>query len=573
MSTGIGVAPRGELEYDKGRAVDWERSWRELERRRDDFEGNVIDWGSAYLNRHFIAEPADFHYAMTERVRKARRMVVAAPRWHAKTTILVLAYPLYELLHAGSANDAFILKASNPLADEWIEKISFELETNQMLQRRYRLKRGKTWRTTYPAELNFWVGYEGPENPGRHCEILGGGWGSGFRGKHPSIVVFDDPQDLGEVEGGQTDYLDRWWSGTVGGSTKPDSRVCLAGTLVGPDSLVCRYGGDGEEIPAREGWESMVLSCVVGAVQPSSCEDAQALLEDPKTEVLWPEARPRSFLLDKMLVDFKQHQHLFLLDFFNRKSSGEHTLLPESTVNKLGLWRDPETLRSGKMWLVGAVDPARALGKRNDWTAMAALGYYLDGPDKDKFRVIEIVRKRVKGKDRVDFVLDFILKWMFDTFVIETNAASDLPMIIEDRLKEMKRRIPLAEVEQTPETSKRDRFDEEAGVICEGRVLFNRDLSHDTKRELFRYPAAEHDDQWDAMAVALRWMRTNLRLASRGRIVEHDPDRRRGSAHFEDDKGILVWEKGKLRDTMRDLKSKEETELEINTKAWEEWDK
>lgn len=357
------------------------------------------------------------------------------------------------------------------------------------------------------------------------------------------------------------------------GGLPAESRAVLSGTLMDPRSVVCELGGDGEDRGPAPGYTSMIVSCVQGERQPTNREEAVEILSDPTTKVAWPEARPREWLLNKLTTDFATQPHLFILDFFNRTASSESILVSEADITRLEAWRTPESVRSGRMWIVCAGDPARGLGRRNCYSALAAIGYYLDGPDKDKFRVLEIAARKVASLERVRFFTDFGLYWRPSHYIIEINAASDLPLLMEQEMVKRKIMIPLVEIEQTPAASKEERIEEEAGLELAGRVLYSTDLPREHRQVLFKYPSCTHVDQRDVLAICLRWMRQNLHLASAGRIVVNDPEQRHGAdAVFPKDKGIFVFKNGKLCDTMRDVKTDEQRELEANQKSWEAWD-
>jgi hypothetical protein len=567
---GYPVRPDGDTEFRYDDVVDWDQVVKRISESKDRFRENLIDWGCYCLPRHFKSPPADFHYSAAKMLRTAHRSVWIAPRWHAKSTIAVLDDPLYECLERDLVDEFFIIKASNPDADEWIGKIAFELETNEALQYLYGIRKGTTWRTTYPSELTFHVDANGRK---KFCRILGRGWGRGYRGRHPQKVAADDLQDLNDVENPDLcARLDEWLVGTVMGGLPADARFGLSSTFMHPASVVSQYAGNGDERSAAEGWSAQIDSCVLGAPRPTSLEEAIAILENPKTKVSWPEARPREFLLQKLKTEFSTKSHLFILDFFSCEATGENILLPEAKVTELGAWRTPEQLSSGKLFLVGGIDPARGKRRHNDYSALGLIGLYLDGPDKDKVIVIDSRHKRVSGRERRDYVVDFILEWMPDYFIVEINKDSDLPILVEDRLREKKILVPIVSVEQPTDETKDDRIRDEFAAAFDGTMVFMDDLEVEAKRELFRFPSVAKKDQIDNIATLKKWLRENKHLAVRGRCVINDPDRKgRKMAAPQDDRSSFVWKNGELMDTMRDIdQGDSEREEALNKRSWED---
>lgn len=523
---------------------------------------------------------------MAERALEAGRFVVAAPRWHAKSTILLLALPLYMTMHRKSASDIFILKASDPEADEWIQKIALEIETNPVLRDRYKVRKGTRWHTTQPAEIQFWVGYEDEDNPGTLCTIRGRGWGPGFRGKHPDVVIFDDPQDLLDVDSDdRRDDIEKWTIGTLLGATGDEeldfiginTKVILSGTLLDPRSLISIYAGNGVDRPPAPGWDSMVVSCVRGNPEVATAEEAKALLSNPETQVVWPEARPREFLLAKLTKDFRGREHLFILDFFSRDAVRGEFFLAESKVNECKLWRRPDEIRAQKQWVYVAVDPATGKKDVNDPTALIAMAFYLDGADEGKQQILEWDTAKVRGYERVTFIVNFILKHRANAVVVETNKDSDLPLLIEQKIRERKFRALVDSVEQKPQESKKKRIENECTHCLAGEVLFPSTMPPEMRAKIFRYPGGvTQDNEIDVMAIGIRWGRENKRLARAGRAVVNDPEKESRNV-FREDQGIFRLDKdGRLVDTMRDIaaeKKRLESGGDDMTGAWDRWDR
>src|SRR5690554_5124178 len=55
----------------------------------------LLPWALTYLGQHFTVDPAEFHWELAGLAEEHSRIAVAAPRSHAKTTVLALARPLF----------------------------------------------------------------------------------------------------------------------------------------------------------------------------------------------------------------------------------------------------------------------------------------------------------------------------------------------------------------------------------------------------------------------------------------------------------------------------------------------
>ncbi len=90
-----------------------------------------------YLGHHFKLPPSRMHKELFDMLaestdRRARRLAVAAPRGHAKTTVVSLAYVLWCLLYK---KEMFILlvSATKEQAIQLLKAVKDELQTNPRL--------------------------------------------------------------------------------------------------------------------------------------------------------------------------------------------------------------------------------------------------------------------------------------------------------------------------------------------------------------------------------------------------------------------------------------------------------
>lgn len=230
-------------------------SWADLIRSRqpssteDDVlagRAGLLPWAQRFLPKHFSEEPADFHHELADLASECERLVTAAPRGHAKSTLLALAWPLFR---AATAREPFTLLVSDTAeqAGQRTSDIHAELLDNEALaaaypalalpeRRDYQDKRVK--RTT------------------REFITLGGirftaaGAGQRFRGikerhQRPTLIVVDDLENEENVRTpDQRAKLWDWFTKSLLNLPGPDgARFVVIGTILHEKGLLARLLG------------------------------------------------------------------------------------------------------------------------------------------------------------------------------------------------------------------------------------------------------------------------------------------------------------------------------------------
>jgi predicted phage terminase large subunit-like protein len=99
-------------------------------------EGGLIAWALTFLPHHFPSDPAPFHYEIAEFAEEFDRVAIAAPRGHAKSTLLDLAFALFR---AACKDERYILIISDTheQAASHVGNIFEELLENELLVETY----------------------------------------------------------------------------------------------------------------------------------------------------------------------------------------------------------------------------------------------------------------------------------------------------------------------------------------------------------------------------------------------------------------------------------------------------
>ena len=152
------------------------------------FKQNLFEFVSFFLNHYLTSDVPDFHLETYRALPHKERLVLAAPRGHAKSTIVSVFYPLWLALF-GRRSDITIISASETLAVEWLRKIKMELESNQLILGLFGDLRSDKWTESHIILKNKW-----------RTNIRARGAGGQIRGFRPDCVILDDIETDESVE-------------------------------------------------------------------------------------------------------------------------------------------------------------------------------------------------------------------------------------------------------------------------------------------------------------------------------------------------------------------------------------
>jgi predicted phage terminase large subunit-like protein len=201
----------------------------------------LLPWALQYLTHHFTEAPADFHWELADLADEHARLVVAAPRGHAKTTVLALAFPLYR---AAVHREPFILIVSDTAtqAEQRTSDLYAELLENDKLTNRYP-------HLALPERKDY--ADKRVKRTTRDFITLGGirftsaGAGQSLRGikdrhQRPSLIVIDDLENDENVRtGDQRVKLADWFTKSLLNLPGPTgAQVLVIGTVLHPDGLL-----------------------------------------------------------------------------------------------------------------------------------------------------------------------------------------------------------------------------------------------------------------------------------------------------------------------------------------------
>ncbi|MCH8271345.1 MAG: phage terminase large subunit [Planctomycetes bacterium] len=489
----------------------------------------------AYLGHHFTLKPSRMHNELFDLVRRmsthrGSRVAIAAPRGHAKTTVVGLACVLWSALFE---KEKFILivSATKEQAALILRNIKDEIQSNPLLHRDFPSvcfapgegRYPKPWRDneiTLPNGVTI-------KAVGAHQAIRG----SKRRQHRPDLIIVDDLENPEHTESAeQRQKLRDWFERTLLKAGEPRTNVIVVGTILHYDSLLASLTHR-DKTPGRgAGWASSVYRAVeefsermdlwdlweellfgdaefrgeTGESGVRKLLNAHRIVLWKGSKVLWPQldnfgqlmrmraiegraafqSEKQNEPLDPEQCLFKESSIRYWDDVKNPKFEDVHDL-----INKLG-----HNLR-----IYGACDPS--LGKRHgkgDFTAIVAVGK--DRRD-DRLYVIDAdIARRTPG-ETIERIVELSKEFEYETMVVETNQFQDLLADqLEQQLRQRGRYIDVERVDHT--THKQSRIQSLEPLIRRGSLMFSR-RHHTLLEQLRQYPLGAHDDGPDALEMAV----------------------------------------------------------------------
>jgi len=449
--------------------------------------------------------------------RKAR-LAIAAPRGHAKSTIVSLVYVLWCILYL---KERLILIASNTQeqAVALLKDIKHQLKNNPLIVSDFpeicRGQKPKTWRDNkiqLPNGAMISV-YGANQNP---------------RGiKHdkdrPGLIIADDleNQELAESEE-QRDKLQSWFSSTLLNTGHPDTNVVVIGTILHQDSLLANLvdnirkpGWDGIKYKAVkqfstnpqlwEQWASIFRNHdeYEGFSGPESAKlffnaNRQQMLEG--TDVLWPE---RESYYDLMVMRETEGLRSFQSEKQNEPIDPQLCIFKEEDIvfwddEYRGLQHLIQCIGK-KAQIYGACDPSMGKSKRGDYTATILL---LKDIATKVCYVIAADISHIPPSGAIEKIVEYARMYSFTRFAIESNNFQQL--MVDDlkrRITTYERRLIVHEI--TNRSNKQSRIASLEPYVKQGNLRFCR-KHRLLLSQLTQFPLAKNDDGPDALEMAMQ---------------------------------------------------------------------
>ncbi len=458
--------------------------------------------------------------------KKGGRLAVAAPRDHAKSTIISLAFALWCLLY-GLEKLILLVSATREQAVMHLGHIREQLQRNELLIQDFPeicqpeepasgRRRPKPWR-----DNRFRL-----PNGAMACAY---GTGQNLRGARngehrPGLIIADDLENQEQViSEEQRQKLRAWFNGTLLHAGHPETNVVVIGTVLHHDSLLAnlidphdRRGWTGlrykavEQVSDRQDlWDRWVSIFrdreeYEGKTGPEAARafyesNEAAMLEG--TKVLWPEREDYYAL---MVMREREGRASFQAEKQNEPVDPELCIFADQDFHYWDDEYDDDEQSLLKAlgtngYFYGACDPS--LGKRTgrgDYTATIIL-YHDDRSEINYVIAADIARRR--PAETIQRVIEYAKMYDLENFAVEGNHFQEV--MIED----LERQAEAAHVQLPIETiinrsNKQSRIANLEPLVTQGKIRFCRRHQR-LMDQLRQFPLGVHDDGPDALEMAV----------------------------------------------------------------------
>ncbi len=543
---GFGPAPRNSVPpKPSAPARPVENSAERLRRlRRDMARDSLRVFATTYLEGHFNKAPSRMHlelYQLLEEAgtKRGARVAVAAPRGHAKSTLVTLALVLWSICYRKEDFIAILSNTMEQAADQ-LSHVKRELMDNPRLiedfpeacevpgqkpgPERWRKNEicTRTVRTTDP---------DGNKISREGVKVTALGKGNQIRGrknrnKRPSLIILDDVESDAEVRSEeQRASMQRWFTQAVCNAGTSHTNIIVVGTILHHHSLLANLlkpdlspGWTGRKFQAVEPdgwavhrdlwekWESILVRREEYQGQ-SGRDAAQAYFEVNRqmmlegTKVLWPEQED---YLRLMQLRVELGRAAFNTEKLNNPTSPEDCLFDEASFQ---YWDDQyktveELLAAlaGRARIYGACDPSLGkLGRNHDDTAIVTI--FKDTKTKVMY-VVEADIRRLKPDAIIESIIARRRIWKYTSFIMEENQFQAF-LASELRRRASSAGVSMSVKQMTNTADKLGRIQSLQPYVHTGMIKFSR-RQHALLDQLREFPHGARDDGPDALEMAVR---------------------------------------------------------------------
>jgi predicted phage terminase large subunit-like protein len=478
-----------------------------------------------FMQTYFTAEPphdllkADtpsppFHYDLANFLREAtmdpleRKFAIAAPRSHAKSTVITNGFVLWCIAYAEDVEKRYWLLIADKQdnARRFLDVIKSEMEDNQLFISDFGSLKGPTWNSLEIVTSN-------------KVKIQAAGAGEGLRGlrygsERPNVICDDIESDESTSTPERIDKMYNWMLRTVAPLGDPKKmKFFVVGTVIHFGSVLntlINQHGDFESFryqaietfPDRmdlwneferiyhsrdEGENPMEASRIARQKALDFYKENHAEMNDG-AKVLWPE---RMDLLSLMIIRAT-----------NRMAFGsEYQNLPideNSRIFKRIWYYEPEDVSLDELDIFGACDPSLGKTKRSDPSVILTIGRH---KKTGIIYVLDTDRKRRTPDQIIQDIFNKTSVYEYLNFNIETIAFQQMfKDEVQKRSAEQGIYLPIREFKST--VKKEIRISALEPLVSNGQVRF-LSSQKDLIEELERFPKSSTDDLLDGLNMAV----------------------------------------------------------------------
>ena len=419
-----------------------------------------------------------------------KRVLIAAPRGTAKSTVTTLILPLYRIAFKKKDEDEFIVIVSESQAQSvnFLSRIKYHLSHSDNFK--------KLFGDMGPATAKRWAQTDVLTANG--VRIVAVGTGQRVRGfiegdTRPTLIIIDDFEseiNAFTVEGRVKNR--KWITEAVIPSLADEGKICMIGTVISEDCFL--YWA--KDSPA---WHVLWYSIIN---------------EDGKS--IWPERFPKS-RIDQIKSEYLTVGNVngFYQEYMNiAQSPDEAPFKPEwvqfhhydferidgqpCLVRETGDGKEIKPVE-----LYGGVDPASSLSAHADFFVFVTIAIDYDN---NKY-LVDLYRKRVSPAEQPDVIITRFKKFRHKKVKIETVAYQEaLRSAVKKQMVDENLYIPGLEKGVRPRNRKSERLLSLVPMMAKKEFYF-RTQDREAQAEFLAYPKGRNDDIMDGIWTALEGAR------------------------------------------------------------------
>lgn len=469
------------------KSSDYESAYA-LEREKAEFAKDMGWFGKYCFPKALAKDTPPFHRDIYKQLKsdETRRVLIAAPRGTAKSTVCSLIFPMYKIAYKKPEEDLFIVIVSESQAQSvnFLSRIKYHLENSQNFK--------DIFGDFSSATAKRWTGADIVLKNG--ARIVAVGTGQRVRGfiegdTRPNVIIVDDfESELNAFTPEARTKNRKWMTEAVIPSLSDEGRIVMIGTVISEDCFL--YWA--KDSPA---WETLWYS-----------------IWDEDEKSIWPQRFPKKRILE-IKTEFESVGNIngFYQEYMNIAQSPDdapfkpdyihlHHYDFERIKNQPCLTRSVgDEKKIIPVELYTGVDPASSLSARADYFVIATIA--IDA-DNNKY-IVDIFRKRLDPALQPQKIIDVYQKYLPKRMKIETVAYQEaLRSATRAIMLKQNLYIPGLEKGVKPRNRKSERLLSLVPAFAKGEFFFrSQDLT--AQQEFLSYPRGKNDDIMDAIWTAL----------------------------------------------------------------------
>ena len=415
-----------------------------------------------------------------------RRVLIAAPRGTAKSTVTTLIYPLWKVAFKPSDEDLFIVIISESQAQSinFLSRIKYHLTHSDKFK--------EIFGDFGPTTAKRWTNNDIVLANG--ARIIAVGTGQRVRGfiegdTRPNLIIVDDfESELNAFTMEARAKNRKWITEAVIPSLSDDGKIAMIGTVISEDCFL--YWA--KDSPA---WKVLWFS-----------------IWDEDEKSIWPERFPKSRIME-IKREFESVGNLngFYQEYMNIAQSPDNApFKPEwmqlhhydfERINGQNcLVREVGDERKVKpVEVYAGVDPASSLSATADFFVIATIAV---DSDNNKY-IVDLFRDRISPAEQPGKIIELYKKFRPKRMNIETTGYQEaLRTAVRELMLEDNLYIPGLERGVKPRTRKSERFLSLVPIFAK-KSFYWRPEDLVGQQEFLSYPRGKHDDVMDAIWTAL----------------------------------------------------------------------